>query len=178
MIDMKRLTALTAAVPSPGTMSGRRAISHTTSPTVLAWLRMRACDVARLRVLVLELADDRKVAVLIVRPQVLLDPLAVVRDERVRRGEDRLCRAVVLLQANDLGVWKILLEVKDVAYLRAAEPVDRLCVIADHEEVAVLLCEQLQEPVLRAVGVLILVDQHLLELVRVAVAYVGIQLEQ
>ena len=46
MTDMKRPTALTAAAPRPGTISGRSAISQTTSPTVFAWFRIRACVVS------------------------------------------------------------------------------------------------------------------------------------
>src|SRR3954454_8613164 len=97
--------------------------------------------------LVLELANHGQIAGLVLGPQVLLELLAIVRDERVRDREDRLRGAIVLLQANDAGVRKVLLEVKDVAYVRATEAVDRLRVVAHHEEAAVFLREQLEEPV-------------------------------
>src|SRR5260221_276606 len=98
---MKRPTALIAAAPRPGTMSG-------------------------LVVLVLELADDREIAGAGIGPEVLPEPLLVVRDDGVRDREDALRRAVVLLQSDDLGVGEVLLEVKDVAYVGAPEAVHRL----------------------------------------------------
>ena len=45
----------------------------------------------------------------------------------------------------------------------AAEPVDRLVRIADREDVPVLAREQLQQPVLRVVRVLVLVDEDVAE---------------
>jgi hypothetical protein len=42
MVDMNRLTAFTAAVPSPGTRSGSDATSHTDAPTVFACETIRA----------------------------------------------------------------------------------------------------------------------------------------
>src|SRR5437588_10903453 len=58
-------------------------------------------------------------------PQPLGDPATVVRDHGVRRREDRLRRAVVLLQLDDPGVGEVVLEVEDVAHLGPAERIDR-----------------------------------------------------
>ena len=80
-------------------------------------------------------------------------------DHRVRRLEDRPGRAVVLLELDDLGVGEVALEVEDVADVGVAEAVDRLVVVADDHQVAVLLGEQLEQPVLGVVGVLVLVDE-------------------
>ncbi len=62
-----------------------------------------------------------------------------------------------------MGVGIVLAEVEDVADVRAAETVDRLVVVADDRDVAVLGREQVDERVLRAVGVLVLVDEHVTE---------------
>ena len=57
----------------------------------------------------------------------------------------------------------VVLEVEDVAQVRAAPGVDRLVGVADHAEVAVLPGELAHQLVLHAVRVLVLVDEHVLE---------------
>ena len=136
-----------------------------------------AGDVARLRVLVVELGDHDRLPAPGLGPEVLLLLLAVVGDDRVGRVEDRLGRAVVLLELDDLGAGEVALEVEDVADVGAAEAVDRLGVVADDRQVAVLLGQQLQQPVLRAVRVLVLVDEEPAEGALVALADVLEELE-
>ena len=80
----------------------------------------------RLGVLVLELAHLDRIALAEVGPQRLPHPPAVVRDDRVGDAEDRLRRAVVLLEPHDLGVRVVVLEIEDVRDVRAAEAVDRV----------------------------------------------------
>ena len=96
-------------------------------------------------------------------PQLLLGPLRVAADDAVRGVEDGLARAVVLLQAHDVRVGIVLAEVEDVAHVGAAEPVDGLIVVADDDHVPVLLRQLVDKHVLRAVGVLVLVDEHVAE---------------
>ena len=133
---------------------------------------------AGLGVLVGQLADLDRVALPHLGPQVLGLLPAVVGDQRVRRRQDHLRGAVVLLQLDHGGVDVVLLEVEDVGDVGAAEAVDRLRVVADDREVAVLGGEQLEPAVLGVVGVLVLVDEHPAERVRVAVADLLEQLEQ
>ncbi len=151
-----------------------------------------ADDEARLGVLVLELAHVDRLAGAQFAPQALGDAAAVVRDHGVGRGEDRLGRAVVLLELDDARVGEVLLEVEDVADVGVAEAVDRLRVVADDGEVAVsgelhalaarrrlaAPDQQLQEAVLRVVGVLVLVDEDVAEARGVALADVLEELEQ
>ena len=59
----------------------------------------------------------------------------------------------------------------------AAEAVDRLSVVADHRQVAVLAGEQLEPAVLGVVGVLVLVDEDVAEGGGVAVADLREELE-
>src|SRR3954451_9598311 len=79
---------------------------------------------ARLGVLVLELAHLDRIALAEVGPQRLAHPPAVVRDDRVGDAEDRLRRAVVLLEPYDLGVGVVVAEREDISDIRAAEAVD------------------------------------------------------
>jgi hypothetical protein len=64
-----------------------------------------------------------------------------------------------------------VLEVHDVAQIRAAPFVDRLVGIADDAKVAVHAGQERDEQVLRAVRVLVLVDHHVLELAAVALPH-------
>ena len=92
-------------------------------------------DEACLRVLVFDLDHLHGVAVAELRPQPFRLPVAVVVDDRVRRPEDRVRRAVVLLERDRVGPTEVLLEVEDVANVGAAQSVDRLVRIAHHEQV-------------------------------------------
>ena len=80
--------------------------------------------------------------------------------------EDALARAVVALQPDHGRVRELALEVAQVLLRRAAEAVDRLVVVADHRDVAVLLHQQPQQHALREVRVLVLVHQHVREAAR------------
>ena len=71
-------------------------------------------------------------------PELLVLRVAVVRDHGDGACEDRLRRAVVALERDDLGRGEVVLEVEDVADLGAAPAVDRLVVVADDAEVAAL----------------------------------------
>src|SRR6185437_2194082 len=72
-------------------------------------------------------------------------------------------RAIILLQAHHARVGKLALEVQDISDVRAAPSIDRLIVVADHDDIGMLSTQQLDELILSAVGVLILVDENELE---------------
>ena len=91
----------------------------------------------RLGALVVDLHDLDERARAPRRPQVLALALAVVGDHGVGHVEDGLRAAVVLLQADDLGLRVVALELEDVADVGAAPRVDALVVVAHHGEVAV-----------------------------------------
>ncbi len=112
-------------------------------------------------VLHLERAHRRPVAE--VGEERLLLALAVVRDDGVRGAEDGVRRAVVLLERDELRAREVALELEDVADVGSAEGVDRLIGVADGADVAVLAAEQLEQPVLRVVRVLVLVDEDVAE---------------
>ena len=70
---------------------------------------------------VFKLQDPRRLAV-DSGPQHLGVPLAVEGDEPVGPGDDLAGGAVVVLQADDLGVGPVAGEVEDVRDLRARQP--------------------------------------------------------
>ncbi len=73
---------------------------------------------------------------------------------------------------------EVVLELHDVPDVRAPEGVDGLVRIAHGEEVLVLFGHELQEPVLRVVRVLVLVDEDVAERGRPLLAGLGEVLEQ
>jgi len=132
----------------------------------------------RLGALVVHLHDLDRDTPAARRPQVLAFALAVVGDDRVGDVEDRLRRAVVLLQTDHLGVGIVALELKDVADVGAAPRVDGLVVVADHGQVAVLGGEEVGEAVLGVVRVLVLVDEDVAEGALVVTQALGDLLEE
>ena len=121
-------------------------------------------------------ADLRAAAAL--GPQVLALALDVVRHHRRRGLQDVLRRAVVLLQADDAGLGKVLLELQDVADVGAAPGVDALVLIADRADVVLAARQHAHQLVLRAVGVLILVNQDVAVAAVVALAGLARRLQQ
>ena len=113
--------------------------------------------------LVLDLDDADGVTLAEVGEQVLRLPVGVVLDDRVGRAQDRVGRAVVLLQRDDVRSGEVGLELRDVADVGSPERVDRLVLIADGADVLVLGAEELEKPVLRVVRVLVLVDEDVAE---------------
>ncbi len=128
-------------------------------------LLQRADDEVGLFELVVAAERDDARAAGAVGPEPLVLAVAVLADHRRRGVENDLRRAIVLLEADDLRLGKVVLEVEDVAEVGAAPLVDRLIGIADDREIAVDLGEAADQQVLRPVGVLVLVDHHEPELV-------------
>ncbi len=71
-----------------------------------------------------------------------------------------------------------MLELEDVADVGAPEGVDRLVRVADHAEIPVLLGQELQQPVLGMVRVLVLVDQDVAKCLPPALARLGKALQR
>ncbi|MHC2462540.1 hypothetical protein ACVIHD_001552 [Bradyrhizobium embrapense] len=97
-------------------------------------------------------------------PQVLGEAFLGERDHAIGGRQDRLRRAVVAVERDDLGGRaELAREVEDVSHGGGAERVDRLCVVADDGEPASGRLEREQDGGLQAVGVLIFVDHHMVE---------------
>ena len=112
------------------------------------------------------------------RPELLLGPCRVPGHDGMGRVEDELGAAIVLLELHDDGVRVVALEVEDVPDVGAAPAVDRLVVVADDRQVAVLRGERLDPQVLRAVRVLVLVDVQVAPAILVAGQDLGRLVEQ
>src|ERR1700690_4127134 len=97
------------------------------------------------------------------RPQRLAQPGGVVRDQCVRALEYGGARAVVLFEAEQPGLGKILAELLQVLDSRSAPAIDRLVVVADHERRTLAAYQQSDPRVLNRVRVLEFIDQHVPE---------------
>ena len=112
------------------------------------------------------------------RTQRLPHAAGVGTDHHVGEVEYLGRAAIILLETHDVRVRKVLLEVEDVANVGAAPAVDRLIVIAHDAEIAVPAREMPDEHVLRAIGILILVDEDVLEPALVLLEFARIVAEQ
>ena len=102
-------------------------------------------------------------------PQRLAEPRAVGGDQAGRRAQNGRRGAVIAFEPDDLGAGKIAFEAQDVFHFRAAPAIDRLVVVADHADILVGARQQPQPQILRDIGVLIFVHQHVAEAVLVIV---------
>ena len=118
--------------------------------------------------------NAHRIAALARRAQDFLAPAAVVHNQAVGGVQHRVGRAVILLQADDLGVGEKPLELEDVGHFGAAPAVDRLVVVADHADVIGRAHELLEQPHLQRVGVLELIDGDAREALAEDVAHVGV----
>ena len=132
----------------------------------------------RLVALVLGVVADDAFTLSAVGPQRLRLALEVVVDDGVGGVEDRLCAAVVLVEDHRGDVGERLLEVDDVAEVGAAKFVHALIRVTHHAHVAVAVGEEEHHLVLGLVGVLVLVDEDVLEALAVVLENVGMLAEQ
>ena len=99
----------------------------------------------------------------VLRPELFALAALVVGDDGVRRVQNRLCRAVVLLKADDLRAAVLRLKAQNILNRRAAEFIDALVVVAHNADIFIPTREQRRELILQLVGILILVNEHIVE---------------
>ena len=92
-----------------------------------------------------------------------------VRHQRIGRIQYLLRRAVVLRQHHDLGLRLVAIgESQDVLDRRGAERVDGLRIVADHRDALAVGLERVDDLALQGAGVLVFIDQHVIEILRQA----------
>jgi len=108
--------------------------------------------------------EPRSPAARTLAPQRLAESLGRERDDRVGRVEDAPCRAVIALERDDAGGRiEVRGKVEDVAHGGGAKRVDRLRVVADHGHAIARRLEAEEDARLERVGVLVFVDEHVVE---------------
>jgi hypothetical protein len=105
------------------------------------------------------------------RAKLLFKTRLVIEDQPLGGAKDRPTASIVVLQADGGRLRKNLAKPPEVGDGRAAEFVDALIVVTDDAEVSVRLAQEFEEPALRVVGVLELVDHDLLEAAALALLH-------
>ena len=108
----------------------------------------------------------------------LADLLLVLLYERIGRIDDVLRRAVVALQFEEPRTAVGLLKIEDIAYVRTAEGVYRLRVIADDGDIVLRRSQLFDQQVLHVVGVLILIHKDVAERLLVFLPDLGERTQQ
>ena len=116
--------------------------------------------------------------VTVVGPQLLALAADVVADNLVCSIENVAGRAVILFQTDGFRVLELLFKLQNIRDRCTAEFVDTLVVITDHADVLIITCQQAGEHILRVVGILILVHEHIAELALVVFKHLGVVLQQ
>ena len=104
--------------------------------------------------------------------------LLVLGDEAVGSGDNRLGGAIVLFELEDSEIGVLLLQIENVADVGSAKRVDALRIVTHDTEVVMTLHQLVDNKVLGKVGVLVLVDQDISELVLIKFQHVGIVAEK
>ena len=100
----------------------------------------------------------------IFRPEVLWYLSLIIPDHFIGHVEYALGASVVLFQLHHLHIIIVFLELKNILDRSAAETVDALRVIAHHADIFMCGAQQFDDLILRRVGILVLVDQDVFEL--------------
>ena len=141
---------------------GKRLIFQT---FVCPCMLYRFCHLSSFVALVGVTQQPQAVAHRVVGPHLFLYLLHILLDDRVGRVHNHLGRTVVLLQFVEVQVGVVAAEVEDILYIRSAEGVDALRIVAHHADVLVACRQFLHDEVLRVVGVLVLVHHDVFETV-------------
>ena len=111
-------------------------------------------------------------------PEIFALSLGIMGDHSIGCVQNILRGAVILFETDHLCLLILLLEREDIFNRCAAEAVNTLVVVTDHAEVAAAAGQKAGEPVLRMVGILILVDHHIAEAVLIAGAHLLILFQE
>ena len=122
--------------------------------------------------------DGHRVPGAVLGPQSLALAPLIVADHRVGRVQDVLGRPVILLQTDGPCVLIALLKAEDIGDIRAPEAVNALVVIAHHADVAVRARQQTRQEELQVVGVLVLINEYVAELILIVRAHLFVALQQ
>ena len=119
----------------------------------------------------LELPQIDQVTLRILCPQAFCFSSLVIRNHFICRIQNILRGTVILLQFNDLRIREYMLKTQNIFNIRPAEFVDRLVIIADNAEIAVFCRQKAHKAELNRVGILILIDHDIAELLLIIVEH-------
>ena len=132
-----------------------------TGAMVEAMRHEAAHDAFRLGLVIGRGRHANRIAMATLAPQLLLEQFRIARDQGVRRAQDAHGGPVVLLELHHVERGKVLGQRRQIVDRRAAPAVDRLVIVADDGERGAFADQKPDEPVLRRIDVLVLVDEQI-----------------
>ncbi|MCY1537236.1 hypothetical protein D9M68_727250 [compost metagenome] len=117
-------------------------------------------------------------AYFIICPQIFRDLVLVITDNFIGYIQDALCTTVVLLQLDHFYIVIVVLKLEDVLNCRTAEGVDTLCIITHHTDIFRYRSQHFYNFILCGIGILVLIDHYILELVLVFSQYFRLCFQQ
>ncbi len=100
---------------------------------------------------------------IVVGEQRLLLAPQVVADEIVSDPQNLFCTAIVLLQAHDLHLGKVILELQNVVDVGSTPTVDRLIRVTSHRQIRIVDRQCPQHDVLHMIRVLVFIHKQILK---------------
>ena len=140
-------------------------------PVVLIMLLFHgADDEIRLVVLVHGSVVAQMISCIVLRPKALRRTVGVVLNHRIGSVQDGLGGAIILLQLDHLRLGIVLLEIHDIAKVRAAPGVNALVRIADSTDILQRTGNVAGHEVLGVIRILVFVDEDIVETILPALA--------
>ncbi len=110
---------------------------------------------------------------LILRPQHLFIAPCIFGNHRSSRLKNRARRAIILLQFDHRGIGIIPLKIQNIADIGASEAVHTLIIIPHHAQVPVASREEVEQVVLRHIGILILIHHNIAQAALITFEHLG-----
>src|SRR5690606_9029233 len=115
---------------------------------------------------------------LIFGKNMLLQLVLIIGNDTICRIDNILRGTVVLLQFENFQIGIVFLEIENVLDVCSPESIDALGVIANHADVLIDGCQFPHDEVLGKVGILVLINHHILEFVLILMEHFGVFAEK
>ena len=114
----------------------------------------------------------------IVRKYMLGYLLFVLGDKAVCRRNDSLGRAVILFELEDSEIGIFLLQIENIADIGPPERIDALGIVSHDTEPVMRFHQLIDDKMLGKIGILILIDQNIPELILIKLQHIGVVSEK
>ena len=121
---------------------------------------------------------DNLFPIRILSPEILRTTIFIVFDNVISSLEDGLGRTVIFLQQNNFCFRIILLKIQDILHISTTPTVDRLVSIPYYADILETRSQEFNELILSMVGILILINMNVLELLLVISQNIGILIKE
>src|SRR5690625_117450 len=120
----------------------------------------------------------RSIAFAVIGPERFVELGCVLFDDGIGRLKDILGGTIVLFQRYLDSIFIVRFKIENIGDIGSPEGVDTLGVVPDHTDIFILLCQQARHLILCVIGILILINQDIAELVLILFKNIGMLCEQ